>query len=158
MALWADRITIKKTIGTSPFELVYGSKARMPINNLLLVYKFIHENNLEMLDPLEEKMEMLAELDESREDSHRKNLKLQQKSKYLFEKKASERKFKINDLVLFWNARAQDKGKHDKFDALWLGPFVVAEKNGEDSYFLTDMNSEMQELPVHGQFLKHFFA
>ncbi|XP_059068440.1 uncharacterized protein LOC131858959 [Cryptomeria japonica] len=158
MAQWAYRITIKKAIGTSPFEMVYGSKARMQINNLLPVYKFIHENDLEMSDPLEERMEILAELDESREDAHRKNLKLQQKSKYLFDKKASERKFEINDLVLLWNARAQDKGKHDKFESLWLGPFVVAEKNGEDSYFLIDMNGEMQELLVHGQFLKHFFA
>ncbi|XP_059068989.1 uncharacterized protein LOC131859363 [Cryptomeria japonica] len=150
MALWADRITVKKTIGTYPFEMVYGSKARIPINNLLLVYKFIHENNLEMSYPLEERMEMLAKLDESREDAHRKNLKLQQKSKYLFDKKASEIKFEINDLVLFWNARSQDKGKHGKFEALWQGPFVIAEKNGDNSYFSTDMNGEIQELPMHG--------
>ncbi|XP_057864663.1 uncharacterized protein LOC131072509 [Cryptomeria japonica] len=120
MALWADKIIVKKAIGTSPFQSVYRSKARMPKNNLLHVYKFIHENDLEMLDPLEERMEMLAELDESREDAHRKNLKLQKK-----------------------NAIAQDKGKHGKVEALWLGPFVVTEKNGEDSYFLTDMNGEM---------------
>ncbi|XP_057825950.2 uncharacterized protein LOC131037778 [Cryptomeria japonica] len=122
-----DRITIKKAIGKSPFELVYGSKARTPINNLLPVYKFIDENNLQMSDLVEERMDMLAELDESREDAHKKNLKLQQKSKYLFDKKTSERKFEINNLVLLWNARAQDKGKHGKFEALWPGPFVVAE-------------------------------
>ncbi|XP_059065006.1 uncharacterized protein LOC131857034 [Cryptomeria japonica] len=111
MAVWAYRITFKKTIRTSPFDMVYGSKARMPINNLLHLYKFIHENNLEMSDPLEERMATLVKLDESREDSHRKNLELQQKK-----------------------------------------------KNGEDSHFLTDMNGEMQELLVHGQFLKHLFA
>ncbi|XP_059066049.1 uncharacterized protein LOC131857458 [Cryptomeria japonica] len=126
MALWADMIIVNKTIGTYPFELVYGCKKRMPINNLLPVCKFIHENNPKMLDLLEERMETLAELDESSEDAHRKKLKLQKKGKYLFDKKASERKFKINDLVLLWNAKAQDKGKHGKIEALWLGPFVVA--------------------------------
>ncbi|XP_059078095.1 uncharacterized protein LOC131876669 [Cryptomeria japonica] len=150
MALWADRITVKKAIGTSPFELVYGSKERMPINNMLPMYKFIHENDLEILDLLEERMEILAKLDESREDAYRKNLKPQQKNKYLFDKKASKRKFEINDLVLLWNDRAQDKGKHGNFEALWLGPFVVVEKNSEDSYFLMDINGKMQELPVHG--------
>ncbi|XP_057827312.2 uncharacterized protein LOC131038778 [Cryptomeria japonica] len=158
MALWADRITIKKAIGTSPFEIVYGSKASIPVNSMLLVYKFSYENDLKILDPLRLRMEQLAELDEAKNDAHKRNLKMQQRSKYLFDKKASERKFEANELVLLWNARAQDKGKHGKFEAIWLGPFVIAERHGEDSYFLTNLNGEIQELLVHGQFLKHFFA
>lgn len=31
------------------------------------------------------------------------------------------------------NARCQEKGKHGKFESLWLGPFVVTGKRGEDS-------------------------
>ncbi|XP_057869202.2 uncharacterized protein LOC131076157 [Cryptomeria japonica] len=42
-ALWADRLTIKKAIGKSPFELVYGSQARIIVNNLLPIKKFMHE-------------------------------------------------------------------------------------------------------------------
>ena len=30
-ALWADRITIKKEIGTSPFQLVYGTDVVFPV-------------------------------------------------------------------------------------------------------------------------------
>ena len=30
-ALWADRVTDKISIGTSPFKLVYGAKAMFPI-------------------------------------------------------------------------------------------------------------------------------
>lgn len=93
MALWADRITIKRAIGMSPFELVYGSKATILVNNILLVYKFIQENDIEMSDPLKERMELLAEFNEIREDAHRRNLKLKQKSKYFFNKKSPERKF-----------------------------------------------------------------
>ncbi|XP_057825101.2 uncharacterized protein LOC131037082 [Cryptomeria japonica] len=132
MALWADRITIKKTIGTSPFELVYGFKVRMPIINLLPMYKFIHENNMEMSDPLEERIEMLGKLDESREDAHKKNLKLQQKVSTYLTKRTSKINFEIDDLVLLLNSRAQDKGKHGKFEALWLGLFIITVKNRED--------------------------
>lgn len=57
----------------------------------------------------------------------------------MFHKIASDRKFEVDDLVLAWNARGQDKGKHDKFKALWLGPYVVTEKHGDDSYFLANM-------------------
>jgi hypothetical protein len=31
----------------------------------------------------------------------------------------------IGDLVLKWDARREAKGKHGKFDNLWLGPFQV---------------------------------
>lgn len=41
LAVWADRIIVKKAIKKSPFELVYGAQARMPLQNLLPVYKFI---------------------------------------------------------------------------------------------------------------------
>ena len=46
-ALWADRITEKASIGTSPFNLVYGKEAVIPSNltlpSLALV-QFIEEN------------------------------------------------------------------------------------------------------------------
>ena len=37
-----------------------------------------------------------------------------------------------NDLVLRWDVRREDRGKHGKFDNLWFGPFkivVVLENN-----------------------------
>jgi len=45
LVAWDDRVTIKRVIGKSPFELVYGAKVRMLVNNLLLVYKFKQEND-----------------------------------------------------------------------------------------------------------------
>ncbi|XP_059076400.1 uncharacterized protein LOC131875759 [Cryptomeria japonica] len=136
MALWADRIKVKRAIRKSPFELVYGAKARLLVNNLLPVYKFIHENDLEMASPLLERFEQLAKLDEVGEDAHKRNMKMQQKRKHMFDRRAFKRKFEVDHLVLLWNARAQDK----------------------DSYLLANMNGDLQELPVHGYFLKHFFA
>jgi len=56
LALWADRVTVKKAIGRSPFELVYGALARLPINNLLPVYKFIQENDEEIEDSMTERI------------------------------------------------------------------------------------------------------
>jgi hypothetical protein len=39
-SLWADIVTIKKSIGTSPFKLVYGTDAIFPIQIVLLVAKY----------------------------------------------------------------------------------------------------------------------
>lgn len=78
--------------------------------------------------------------------------------KRLYEKRTTTRKFEIVDWVLMWDARNQDKGKNRKFEALWLGPYMVIEKEGEDAYFLQSVTGDNQELPVHGQFLKSFFS
>jgi len=40
-APWADRVTIKKSTGNSPFKLVYGTEAIFPIQLTLLVVKFL---------------------------------------------------------------------------------------------------------------------
>ena len=40
-ALWADRITIKKAIGTSPFQMVYGTDVVFPVQLGIPVMKFI---------------------------------------------------------------------------------------------------------------------
>lgn len=76
----------------------------------------------------------------------------------LHDKKVCDRSFEEGEWVLKWNAKDQDKGKHGKFDALWLGPFIISEKGGENSYYLKDANGQVQELPVHAQYLKHFFS
>ena len=42
-ALWADRVTIKKSIGTSPFQLVYGTDVVSHVQLVTPVIKFMHE-------------------------------------------------------------------------------------------------------------------
>ena len=39
-SLWADRVTDKRSIGTSPFKLVYGTEAIFPIQLILRMEKF----------------------------------------------------------------------------------------------------------------------
>lgn len=57
--------------------------------------------------------------------------------KYLFDKKAVEKKFELEDLVLMWNAIMEDKGKHGKFDSICLGPYLVDCKWGRIFIHLT---------------------
>ena len=48
----------------------------------------------------------------------------------LFDKKDKNRSFEEGDLVLMWDTRHEDFGKHGKFDHLWIGPFVIMEGIG----------------------------
>ncbi|XP_059076275.1 uncharacterized protein LOC131875685 [Cryptomeria japonica] len=77
LALWADRITVKKAIGTSPLELVYGIQTKVLVNNLLPIYKFLQAEELELSEPMEDRMIQLVELEEMRTMAHKRNLKIQ---------------------------------------------------------------------------------
>jgi hypothetical protein len=44
--------------------------------------------------------------------------------------KDKENNFEVGDLFLKWDRANEPKGKHSKFQNLWLGPFQVAENIG----------------------------
>ena len=54
----------------------------------------------------------LIELQEIREDVYHKSQKFQEKMKDIFDRKVKKDDFHPRDLVLKWDARIKDKGKH----------------------------------------------
>lgn len=103
------------------------------------------------------RINQLVELQENREQVDAKLSNYQQKMKSLFDKKAKDRPLQQGDLVLRWDVRWEDKGKHGKFDPLWFGPFKIAEERGDNTYLLEKLYGELLELLVNGQFLKFYF-
>jgi hypothetical protein len=83
----------------------------------------------------------------------------QQKIKQVFDKKAKKERFQMGDLVLKWDAPKQDKGKHNKFEALWIGPFRISETFSNNTYRLQGLEGkEVFNSPVNGHFLKKCFV
>jgi hypothetical protein len=115
--LWDDRVTNKKSIGTSPFKLVYGTEAIFPVQLALPVAKFLQEIDSEPSD-LTRRIHNLVELQQDREQLLEKTKLHQGKMKEIFDKKFKSNIFKTGELVLKWDAAKQEKGKHVKFDAL----------------------------------------
>ena len=50
--------------------------------------------------------------------------------------KVGKKEFEVGDLVLKWDHPHDEKGKHTKFQQLWIGPFHIAEKLGPSTYKL----------------------
>ena len=63
----------------------------------------------------------------------------------------------IGDLLLRWDIGRADKGKHGKFDPLWFGPFKIVEVKGNNTFTLENLEGDVIETPVNGQFLKPYF-
>ena len=83
----------------------------------------------------------------------------QDKVKEGFEKKAKPDDFQQGGLVLKWDARHEDKGKHGKFEHLWKGPYWIAEDRGNNSYVLQEANGDsFPRGPINRWFLKHYLT
>jgi hypothetical protein len=53
----------------------------------------------------------------------------------------------------------QDKGKHNKFESLWIDTFNISEKFPNNTYRLQDLEGDdVFGGPVNGHLLKMFFV
>eukprot|EP00253_Pinus_taeda_P002696 PITA_02696 len=128
-ALWVDKLTIP-------------------------VAKFLQEEHNEEND-MAKRISDLAEVHQIRDQLIEKSAAHQKRIKEAFGRKAKMDNFQIGDLVLKWDALKEKKGNHGKFDALWTGPFVIAQVQGNNTFMLQSMEGEtILDVPVNGRFLK----
>lgn len=120
-ALWADGIGTKRSIGMFPFQMVYGTDIVLPINLALLVMKLWQDSKEEPND-ITRKINQMIEVQQNRAEVDKKLQKYQDNMKALFDQKAKDREFLPGNLLLKWEARKEDTGKHGKFDQIWCRP------------------------------------
>eukprot|EP00253_Pinus_taeda_P018987 PITA_18987 len=153
-ALWADRVTTKKSTGNSPFKLVYGTEVVFPIQLTLPVARFLLEAQNQEEDT-NKRITDLAEVHQIREQLVEKSMAHQKKIKEAFDRRKKTNNFQIGDLVLKRDAIKEKKGNHGKFDALWTGPFIISQIQGNNTFMLQSMEGEIVfDGPVNGCFLK----
>ena len=57
-----------------------------------------------------------------------------------------------------WDNPHAEKGKHTKFQHLWIGPYLVNENLGPTTYKLKYLHEHEEILPVNGFCLKLYFT
>lgn len=83
---------------------------------------------------------------------------LQEKIKKIFDKRTKAEDFFTGEKVLKWDSMREDKENHGKFDFLWKGPYVIHVVQGNNTYFLRNLDgTEAEEGPINGRMLKHYF-
>jgi hypothetical protein len=63
---------------------------------------------------------------------------------------------KVDEKVLLWDSAHAERGRHSKFQKLWLGPFKIASVLGTNSYLLKDMDERLFSYSTNGSHLKHY--
>jgi hypothetical protein len=80
----------------------------------------------------------------------------QQIVKRYFNKSVQAVKFKVNEKVLPWDSTHVDRGRHSKFQKLWLGPFKIAFVLNTNSYILKDLQNRLFSYSTNRSHLKHY--
>jgi len=100
----------------------------------------------------------MIHLQQTTEEVCQNTFKLQERIKKIYDRKAKAEKFQIEDIVLKWDARKEEKGKHGKFEHLWKGPYKIAAYRGQNVFLLQEMNGEdYLGGPVNGRLLKRYY-
>jgi hypothetical protein len=60
--------------------------------------------------------------------------------------------------VLLWNKAKEKPSMDTKFEALWIGPYIVEKILGFNSYMLHDMKGKILMFPINGKHLKGLFT
>jgi len=157
-ALWADRVTLKVALGNSPYFLVYGQETILPPNVTLPSLQLSQASKGIPSTLLQKRINQLVRLEELRDKARNKFRNHQMIVKRRFDRHLARYKdYQVGELVLKWDKLSEPKGKHTKFQHLWLGPFQVEEKIGQGTYRLKTLQVETKKLPVNGQHLKRYF-
>ena len=106
---------------------------------------------------IQRRINQLIALQEKRNEVFEGHQQSQNRVKRAFDKKIKEVTFQINDKVLKWEARIEEKGKHGKFENLWKGPYQISAFHGNNAYILQEIDgTPYAGGPVNGRFLKHY--
>ena len=157
-ALCTDEITNKRSIATSPFQIVYGTEEIFPTTLGFLVMRLLQDQDDETNANRRRTYELIN-VQQTREKSFNKSQLHQEIIKKDFDRTTKEDNFKVGNLVLKCDARNEDRGKHGKFDRVWLGPFKMVAYHGNNAYMLQEHNGYLVGGgPVKRRFLKHYLT
>jgi len=145
--VWAYHTTPQSSTMETPFSLVYGSDAMIPVE--------IHESSPRFLSFLaeesnEERKVNLDLLDEAREEARIKAEAVKRRVEHQYNSKVKLRQFQVGDLVM---RKAYLYELENKLSPKWTGPFRVTEAKGNGLYNLETLEGGAHSTQLEcGQF------
>ena len=136
----------------TPFSLVYGSDAMIPVE--------IHESSPRFLgfvadESNEERKVHLDLIDEAREEARIKAEAVKRRVERQYSSKVKLRQFQVGDLVM---RKAHPYELENKLSPKWTGPFRVIKAKGNGSYKLETLEGGLIPRSWNVANLKFYFS
>jgi len=161
-ALWADRVSVKRTTGYSPYQLLYGTPHTFPFDIrertwYTLEWDKIHDEE----SLLAIRTKQLAQLQRDRKTASESMLRARMHAANAFAEKYKsyivKRLYKPGQLVLVSHKRLTTEGaRRNKADDLWSGPYRIHKNFIKGYYILKELSGEVIKGTISGKHLKAF--
>jgi hypothetical protein len=156
-ALHGYRTSVRTSTGATPFSLVYGMDAVLPIEVEIPSTRILMEAKLDEAEWIQNNYDQLNLIDEKRMTALCHGQLYQQRIKKAFDKKVRPREFKEGDLVLK-KILPVHKDSRGKWTPNYEGPYVVKRAYSGGALFLTTMDGEELIHPVNSDAVKRYYA
>ena len=144
---------MKTSTRFTPFHLVYGKEAILPVEVELPAVKMLEKLLGPSNDAFKESLLHLQEVQLDRMVALEYYEKMQEKALAKVNQKIKNKDIKGDDLVLRYNSKL-DKTFQKKFQIKWEGPFRVVESFANGTYQLADLDGTLHASRVNGFRLK----
>lgn len=148
--LWANRTSPKEATGKTPFALVHGVKAVVPVEMEVNTTRIKKLNPHQNEEALKEEFKFAFE---KREEVGKRMEKREQEMKATYDKKAKKSRFGVGDWVLRQTDALKKTGK---LEANWEGPYKIVTVLAGGAYELMDEEGRRLPRPWNVNNLKKF--
>ena len=160
LVLFSDRISTKRTTGYSPYELVFGKQAVLPIDLEMDTYLGIDWTQVNTTaELLEARTHQLERKEEILVEAHNKLKQVRESSVRFWDRKMAARlrnPLEPGVLVLVYNKSLEDQwGK--LFANRWNGPFKVKKHLPGGSYILEELDGTELKRAYAASHIKRFY-
>ena len=156
-ALWAYRTSFHTLTGATPYSLVYGMEAVLPVEIEMGSLRVALKYQISETEWAQSRYDKLSLLDERRLRAADHVQAYQRKMTRTFRKRVKPRKFKKGDLVLKV-LKGLINDPRGKYRPNWSGPYVIRDLTREGAAWLTDLDENQFTELVNVDQLKKFYA
>ncbi|KAM6594123.1 hypothetical protein CsatA_001826 [Cannabis sativa] len=152
--LWAYNTTPRSTTGETPFSLSYGCEAMVPVE---IGAGSLRRDVLNISQNEEKQSLYLDLLEEKRDQAYLKNAAYQRRTARYFNSKVKARVMRTGDLVLRRVMPNTKNPTHGVFGDNWEGPYLIAEKIGDATYRLAELDGTVIPRAWNHESLKFYY-
>ncbi|RVW97191.1 Transposon Ty3-I Gag-Pol polyprotein [Vitis vinifera] len=156
-ALWAYRTSFRTSTGATPYSLVYGMEAMLPVEIEMGSLRVALEQQIPEADWAQARFDQLNLLDERRLRAADHVRAYQRKMARAFKKRVRPRPLRIGDLVLKV-IRGLIRDPRGKFRPNWSGPYFIRELTPEGAAWLMDLDGNRFSEPTNVDQLKRYYV
>ena len=159
---WADRVTVRRRMGCSPYFAVTGTHPILPFDITEASYLLPPpESIMSTTDLIARRAIALQKRSEDLQRIHSKVWQARLNAAIRFEKEHSatikDYDFKLGDLVLERHSKIE-KALNTKMRPRYLGPLIVISRNKGGAYILADLNGTLYHRPTAAFRVIPYFA